>query len=174
MLNLGNAYWSRLRGDRMENLELAIGCYSAALKEFSPKTAPVEWAITNNDLGNAYADRIRGTKSANLWQATHYYEAALEVSTPTRFPVYCRDAAKNLGDVYAELEQWDDAVRAYYTARAAAEVLYKASVFRGGKEAELTEPPTCTCAPPTLGLVLAIPMRLSLPLNVVWRAGLVS
>ena len=44
MMNLANAYYSRIRGDRAENIEPAIDGYEQALQVMTRQAMPVEWA----------------------------------------------------------------------------------------------------------------------------------
>ena len=69
MTNLGIAYWNRIRGERAENLEEAIGCCRQALDVTTRQSMPVEWATTMINLGNAYRDRIRGERAENVEEA---------------------------------------------------------------------------------------------------------
>ncbi|MHC5828112.1 MAG: tetratricopeptide repeat protein, partial [Nostoc sp.] len=49
--NLGNSYRYRIKGDKAENIELAIACYQAAVKVFSQTDYPEGWADVKNNLG---------------------------------------------------------------------------------------------------------------------------
>jgi predicted LPLAT superfamily acyltransferase len=78
--------WSRIRGERADNLEQAIAAYQSALQVYTRDAFPQAWAITQNNLGNAYGDRIRGERADNLEQAIAAYHNALQVYTREAFP----------------------------------------------------------------------------------------
>jgi hypothetical protein len=65
-LDLGDAYGLRIRGDRAENLERAIGHLEQAFTVYTQEGSPVQWAWTQHGLGNAYSERIRGDRARNL------------------------------------------------------------------------------------------------------------
>ena len=50
--NLGIAYADLPTGDRGENLTKAIACYEAALRVYTERDFPADWAMTQNNLGN--------------------------------------------------------------------------------------------------------------------------
>ncbi|MHC5862236.1 CHAT domain-containing protein, partial [Nostoc sp.] len=84
--NLAIAYRDRIKGERADNLELAIAAYQLALEVRTRKAFPYDWALTQNNLGNAYSDRIKGDKSENLELAITAYQLALQVLTREAFP----------------------------------------------------------------------------------------
>ncbi|OKH57878.1 CHAT domain-containing protein, partial [Scytonema sp. HK-05] len=98
--NLGNAYRNRIRGERAENLEIAISCYTQALQEYTRDRFPIEWAGTQNNLGNAYSVRIRGERAENLELAISCYTQALQERTRDRFPIDWAMTQNNLGAAY--------------------------------------------------------------------------
>ena len=61
-MNLANAYFSRLAGERKENIETAIRHYEAALQVRTREAAPHDWATTQNNLAGAYSDRLAGER----------------------------------------------------------------------------------------------------------------
>jgi tetratricopeptide (TPR) repeat protein len=73
---LGNAYNHFQGGNRRENLERAIGCYKEALKVWSQKDFPEDWAKAQNNLGNAYSYLYGKDRQANLNRAIECYEDA--------------------------------------------------------------------------------------------------
>ncbi len=77
--NLGAAYSKRIRGERAENLELAIVACNQSLEDYTRDAFPYEWAVTQNNLGNAYSKRILGEKADNLELAIVAYSLSLEV-----------------------------------------------------------------------------------------------
>ncbi|MCP2732494.1 hypothetical protein NJ959_29100, partial [Symplocastrum sp. BBK-W-15] len=53
-------YSDRIKGERAENLELAIACYRNALTIYTPEAFPEDWAKTQKNLEIAYNQSIRG------------------------------------------------------------------------------------------------------------------
>ncbi|MFZ5917527.1 MAG: tetratricopeptide repeat protein [Chloroflexota bacterium] len=99
---LGNAYAERIRGERAENIERAIGHYRQALEVYTRAAFPEDWAMTQNNLGNAYYSRIRGERAENIERAIGHYRQALEVYTRQAFPERWAGTQNNLGNAYAE------------------------------------------------------------------------
>ncbi|MBE9258762.1 tetratricopeptide repeat protein [Dolichospermum sp. LEGE 00246] len=93
-------YSDRIRGDKAENLEIAIAAYTQALEVYTRTNFPEQWAMTQNNLGIAYGDRIRGDKAENLEYAIAAYTQALEVYTRTNFPEQWAGTQNNLGSAY--------------------------------------------------------------------------
>ncbi|MGQ9595689.1 MAG: CHAT domain-containing protein, partial [Anaerolineae bacterium] len=64
--------------EREANLGRAIEAYRQALTVYTPETAPLEYATTQNNLGNAYSDlaQVR-EREANLGRAIEAYRQAL-------------------------------------------------------------------------------------------------
>ncbi len=119
--NLGNAYSNRIRGERVENLELAIVAYNLSLEVYTRDSFPYEWATTQNNLGTAYSDRIRGERADNLEMAIAAYNLSLEVRTPTAFPIDCLQTGRNLGDTANLIEDLETAIKGYNLAIEAVE-----------------------------------------------------
>jgi len=107
--NLGSAYSSRIRGDRVENLEQAIAAYELALQVRTREAFPADWAMTQNNLGTAYSDRIRGDRAENLEQSIAACELALQVYTREAFPEDWAMTQNNLGNAYRDRIQGDRA-----------------------------------------------------------------
>jgi predicted LPLAT superfamily acyltransferase len=84
--NLGEAYRNRIRGEKAENIELAIASYTAALTVYTRDAFPENWAMTQNNLATAYSNRIRGEKAENIELAIASFTAALTVYTRDAFP----------------------------------------------------------------------------------------
>ncbi|MCF3607722.1 CHAT domain-containing protein [Planktothrix agardhii 1033] len=97
---MATAYGNRIRGERAENLELAIKYYEAALEVYTRTAFPEYWAMTQNNLATAYSDRIRGERAENLELAIASYEVALEVRTRTAFPENWARTQNNLATAY--------------------------------------------------------------------------
>jgi CHAT domain-containing protein len=98
--NLAAAYRDRIRGDKAENLEMAIATLNEALKVYTFKAFPRDWALTQNNLANAYCDRIRGDKAENLEMAIAAYHEALKVHTFDAFPQDWARTQNNLAAAY--------------------------------------------------------------------------
>ncbi|WP_348539976.1 MULTISPECIES: CHAT domain-containing tetratricopeptide repeat protein [Spirulina sp. CCY15215] len=111
--NLGSAYSDRIRGERGENLELAIACYQAALQVYTREAFPEKWARTQHNLGIAYRNRIRGERGENLELAIACFQAALQEYTPEALPLKCLQTGRNLGNLGFEQEDWENAIFGY-------------------------------------------------------------
>jgi tetratricopeptide (TPR) repeat protein len=98
------AYWlQRLRGYawvHSEILQRAIACHEAALRVYTEKAFPTEWARTQNNLGAAYHISPTGDRARNLQRAIACYKAALRVYTEEAFPAYWAETSRNLGLAY--------------------------------------------------------------------------
>jgi tetratricopeptide (TPR) repeat protein len=101
-MNLANAYYSRIRGERAENIEQAITSYQQALQVFTRQAFPENWARTQMNLANAYCDRIRGERAENIEQAITSYQQALQVFTPQAFPEDWARTQHNLANAYRD------------------------------------------------------------------------
>ena len=84
--NLATAYGERIRGEKADNIEIAIAYFTAALSVYTRDAFPEDWAMTQNNLGVAYRNRIRGDKAENIELAIAYFTAALTVYTREAFP----------------------------------------------------------------------------------------
>ncbi|WP_293369876.1 CHAT domain-containing tetratricopeptide repeat protein [Microcoleus sp. CAWBG556] len=98
--NLGSAYNNRIKGDKADNIELAIAAYTKALQVYTPQAFPQGWAMTQNNLGTAYWDKIKGDKADNIELAIAAYTKALQVYTPQAFPQHWATTQNNLGSAY--------------------------------------------------------------------------
>jgi tetratricopeptide (TPR) repeat protein len=87
-------------GNRPLNLELGITAYQLALKIFTRKDCPEQWAMTQNNLGGAYRDRIRGERADNLELAIAASNLALQVYTREAFPEQWAMTQNTLGGAY--------------------------------------------------------------------------
>jgi len=99
-ISLGLAYWQRIRGERADNLEIAIACYQKAFKVFTFTAFPKYWALTQMNLGIAYWERIRGERADNLETAIACYQEGLKVFTFTAFTQDWARTQNNLGSAY--------------------------------------------------------------------------
>jgi len=106
---LGNCHWYLAQGQTTmaEHLAKAIAAYEAALRVYTERDFPVQWAITQNNLGTAYGDLPTGDRGGNLRRAIGCFEAALRISTERDFPVQWAATQNNLGVTYAHLPTRD-------------------------------------------------------------------
>ncbi|WP_293327131.1 CHAT domain-containing protein [Microcoleus sp. PH2017_30_WIL_O_A] len=89
-----------IRGKKAENLELAIAAYEASLEVWTRDAFPFEWAACQNNLASAYFYRIRREKAENLELAIAACEASLEVWTRDAFPFEWAACQNNLASAY--------------------------------------------------------------------------
>ncbi|MGK7932761.1 MAG: CHAT domain-containing protein, partial [Microcystaceae cyanobacterium] len=90
----------RIKGDKADNLELAIQCHQNALQIRTKSQFPQDWAMTQNNLGVAYMERIKGDKEDSLELAIQYHQNALQIHTKTDFPQDWAITQNNLGVAY--------------------------------------------------------------------------
>ncbi|WP_298857937.1 tetratricopeptide repeat protein [uncultured Sulfitobacter sp.] len=105
-------------------LDEAVLAYREALKEYTRKRVPLEWATTQNNLGNALrtlGSRESGT--ARLDEAVTAYREALKENTRERVPLDWAMTQNNLGNALQTLgwresgtARLDEAVTAYRAA----------------------------------------------------------
>jgi len=113
LIDLGNAYTERIRGDRSENLEQAIAAYQSALQVFTREAFPKQWAKTLINLGNAYTKRIRGDRLENLEIAIAAYQSALQVFTREAFPEQWAKTLISLGNALHNTDRYEEAIKLY-------------------------------------------------------------
>ncbi len=94
-------------GDRAANLQKAISAFVAALRVFTEKDFPTQWAQTQDNLGNAYAHLLTGDRTANLQKAIAAYDAALGVYTEKDFPIDWARIQYTLGLSYVGIADRD-------------------------------------------------------------------
>ena len=85
-------------------LDEAVAAYHAALEECPRDRAPLQWAMTENNLGIALktlAERESGT--ARLEEALAAYREALKEYTPDRVPLQWAMTQMNLGNALSTL-----------------------------------------------------------------------
>ncbi|MCG6138905.1 MAG: tetratricopeptide repeat protein [Nostoc sp. LLA-1] len=100
--NLGNSYRHRIKGDKAENIEIAIACYQAATKVFIQINYLQAWADVKNNLGLAYLERIQENKKQNIELAILAFEEACKVFTKEAFPNEWATTQNNLGITYLD------------------------------------------------------------------------
>ncbi len=71
MMNLGNAYSDRIRGERAENLEQAIAHYQQALEVMTPEALPQECRDTASNLGDTLYEMARYTDARAAFETAH-------------------------------------------------------------------------------------------------------
>jgi CHAT domain-containing protein len=98
--NLANAYFSRMQGERSDNIEKAIAAYEKALVIITKSKSPDHWAGIQNNLANAYFSRMQGERSKNIEQAISSYKKALEIRTKANFPQEWAETQASLAFVY--------------------------------------------------------------------------
>ena len=91
-------------------VEETIRCYSEALRVYTEKGFPQDWAMTQNNLGVAYRDLPTGDRGENLEQAIRRYEAALRVRTEKDFPQDWAETRFNMGLTCSELSVFRESV----------------------------------------------------------------
>ena len=74
---LHNDYMNAPSAAKLPQLHQAIGLYEAALRVYTERDFPVDWATTQNNLATAYGNLPTGDRGANLQRAIACYEAAL-------------------------------------------------------------------------------------------------
>jgi tetratricopeptide (TPR) repeat protein len=104
--SLGVLYQNMPTGDRRENLRRAIAAFEAALVYWTPQTAPLDYAMTQNNLGITYSVLAAlEAREANLRHAIAAFEAALDYYTPQATPLHYATTQNNLGAAYWDLAQ---------------------------------------------------------------------
>ncbi len=99
LLALGKACDQRSRGDRQENLENALACFTKAASTFTVDEHPREWAFSRTGMGMIYADRTAGDLQDNLQKAIACFENSLRVFTKRAHPEDWRDTMNRLDDL---------------------------------------------------------------------------
>jgi len=107
--SLGVVYQEHPMGNHMENLRRAIVAFETALVYWTPQTAPLSYASTQNNLGVAYRD-LAGIedRAGNLHHAIVAFETALVYWTPQAAPLSYASTQNNLGTAYRVLAEIQD------------------------------------------------------------------
>jgi tetratricopeptide (TPR) repeat protein len=100
-LGLGIAYPSLPAPGGVANLRQFIACCEAALRVYTERDFPVDWAWTQRSLGTAYLNLPAGDPAGNLRQVIACYEAALRVYTERDFPADWAWTQRSLGTAYS-------------------------------------------------------------------------
>lgn len=100
--NFAAAYIARQRGDRSENLEIAITAFKDASEILTRETTPFEWAQVMNNLGSAYLGRTAGDRLHNIENAIDCLMRALIIRTRKAAPLERASTLENLAIAYSE------------------------------------------------------------------------
>jgi CHAT domain-containing protein/TPR repeat protein len=106
---LAIAYCERIKGDKAENIELAIAKFEEALELITRESESELWGQIKNSLGIAYRDRIWGDKADNLELAIAALEDGLQVRTRNEFPEKWAQSKMNLAVAYRHRVRGDKA-----------------------------------------------------------------
>ena len=101
---LGNGLFNDPRGDRSENLELAIYHHEQALLVYRRGEYPERWALNQSSLAHVYVKREKGSEEANKKKAIELYHNALQEFTETDNPDEWATTHLNLGAVEPDIE----------------------------------------------------------------------
>jgi CHAT domain-containing protein/tetratricopeptide (TPR) repeat protein len=91
----------RIRGDRQENIDVAIALYEAALAAVPRLANPTEWAMTQVGLGNAYAERA-ADRPQSVERAIAAHEAAAAAAEPASAPQVWVATRVGLGNAHLD------------------------------------------------------------------------
>jgi tetratricopeptide (TPR) repeat protein len=109
LINLAQAYAQLPQGDPATNLRKAASCLSEASQFVTPKTAPPQYAASQDALGVAYSELAGGDLTANLEKAIGCFTEALRFRSPDYAPLDHAETQNNLGSAYARLPTGDRA-----------------------------------------------------------------
>lgn len=136
--NLALAYGERLREDRAANLRHAAALFESILAVFNRESMPFEWANTMQSLGLIYGRlHLEEGGEANREKAEKSYRNALEIFNPETHPLRCALTAGQLGLLLMDRGAWEEAADSFRIALQASEILYRSSLLRRGRQAEL-------------------------------------
>ena len=96
---LGAAYIANLEQEK------AIECCKAALRYFTRKSFPYDWAGIQRNLGVAYRERTTGEKHDNVKRAIACHKAALKIHTRDAYPVEWAATQHSLGITYHRIKE---------------------------------------------------------------------
>jgi len=99
LINVAQAY-AQLPGDSVANLNMAREHLAQASRLFTQKTAPPEYAASQDSLGRAYARLATGDKAANTEKAIACFKEALRVLSPKYSPTEYAEVQNDLGITY--------------------------------------------------------------------------
>ncbi|WP_293085711.1 hypothetical protein [Okeania sp. SIO3B5] len=102
-----------MRGNKAENIEMAIASLQLALMVYTKQDLPLKWAETQNNLAIAYGKKIIGDKAENLETAITAFQNSLQIFTPENLPIECLTVSHNLDDLYFQKAEWQWAIETY-------------------------------------------------------------
>jgi tetratricopeptide (TPR) repeat protein len=95
--------------DSQHDLQLGISSYIEALRFYTAETAPLNYAMTQNNLGEAYrALAAHQDPAGHLGRAVQAYNEALRFYTPETTPLDYAMTQNNLGEAYRNLAAHQD------------------------------------------------------------------
>jgi tetratricopeptide (TPR) repeat protein len=103
--SLGVSYIQLPEGDEIRNTHKAVAAYREALKTYTPKTAPADYAMVQNNLGNAYARLSPAGDDANLRRSITCYTEAARFWTAEAAPLSYAMVQNHLGNTYIALTE---------------------------------------------------------------------
>ena len=102
--SLGVIYITHPLGDRRSNWQKSITALTEALRFRTPATAPLAYAMTQNNLGAAYSDLATlEDREGNLRRSIAAYSEALHFFKPEIVPLDYAMTQNNLGNTYRDL-----------------------------------------------------------------------
>jgi len=107
LVALGNELQDASLGSRSLNIGRAIACYEAALRVYTEKEFPQNWAVIQNNLGNVWRAMPTGDRGESLGRAIACYEAALRVYTEKEFPQNWARTQNYLGNAWSNMPTGD-------------------------------------------------------------------
>ncbi|MBE9214965.1 CHAT domain-containing protein [Plectonema cf. radiosum LEGE 06105] len=99
---LADAYFERIKGQKVENLEKALDICLNSLKYNYREISPELWAYIKLSLGKIYIYRIEGDKGENLENAINTLNQALEVVSYNIEPHSWASIQNGLGTAYLD------------------------------------------------------------------------
>jgi tetratricopeptide (TPR) repeat protein/predicted transcriptional regulator with HTH domain len=104
-------YTSSYQDNPQSALLSAISFYTEALRSYTEERAPLDYAMTQNNLGTAYGD-LAGYQEPveNLQRAIQAYTEALRSYTEERAPLQYAMTQNNLGTAYGNLAGYQEPV----------------------------------------------------------------
>ena len=98
---LGNAYYSRVKKDRSQNIERSIECYHKALQVFTRGQLLTHyWTSLQYCLSVAYLSRLKGARPYNLRQAFTHAVQALSFVPRDKMPEAWAKVTYQMAKVY--------------------------------------------------------------------------
>jgi tetratricopeptide (TPR) repeat protein len=105
------------KGAVTDLLKQAVDAFREALKVYTEKNQPLQWAATQNNLGNALYHQAHGGEGAAatdlLEQSVDAYREALKVRTQQDLPQDWGETQYNLGDALRRQKNFVGAAQAY-------------------------------------------------------------